>query len=53
MEASTTGSTPMLVISGLSGGTLYTFTVRLGTGGGGGVSSYSNPVKASTLEDGM
>ena len=26
----------MLVISGLSGGTLYTFTVRVGTGGGGG-----------------
>ena len=44
----------MLVISGLSGGTLYTFTVRVGTGGGrGGVSSYSNPVNASTLEDGM
>ena len=42
----------MLVISGLSGGTLYTFTVRVGTGGGG-VSSYSNPVNASTLVDGV
>ena len=52
MEASTTGSTPMLGISGLSGGTLYTFTVRVETGGGG-VSCYSIPFHAMTWKDGM
>ena len=50
MEASTLGNITTLLISGLNSGQLYTFKVRTITQRG--LSGYSTPVNAATLEDG-